>query len=197
MLKQNIRWIKELKLINRKLFRKKRLILNNIKGACCVLILRVTNCTLTKVLLWIIITFIYFTMNVSIQRILLLSVGIWLICMCSDNIHKLHGPRDRKKWSASPSLRSFWVNFRPCKETLLGMGRVCIRSWMSEYPSVLIFSKAKALYFYSNGSSFSEVILIFWSLQEKAFLWQWMKTKAKDERNHPLKETKRPLQRSA
>lgn len=33
------------------------------------------------------------------------------------------------------------------------------------------------------------------SLQVKAFLWQWMKTKTKDERNCVLKKTKRPLQK--
>lgn len=46
-------------------------------------------------ILWIIITFIYLTMNMFIQRISLLSVGVWLICMCSDNIHKLEDPGDR------------------------------------------------------------------------------------------------------
>lgn len=30
---------------------------------------------------------------------------------------------------------------------------------------------------------------------EKAFLWQWMKTKTKDERNRVLKKTKRPIQK--
>lgn len=76
--------------------------MDNIKGDCCVLYVRVTNGTLAKVTLWIIITFIYLTMNAFIQRILLVSVGIWLIFMCLDNIHKFQDPRDWKTWSVSP-----------------------------------------------------------------------------------------------
>lgn len=186
-----------LKLINWKQFRKKRLILNTIRGACCVLILRVTNDTLTKVLLWIIIAFIYFTMNVFIQRILLLSVGIWLICMCWDNIHKLHDPRARKKGSASPSLRLFSVNFCPVK--ILFWDRAVFASEAEGQNTLLswYFQRQKHYIFIPMDQAFKKkATLIFWSLQEKAFLWQWMKTKAKDERNHLLKETKRPLQRS-
>lgn len=87
-------------------------------------------------LLWIIITFIYFTMNVFIQRILLLSVGILLICMCSNNIHKLSCPRDRKKsdqlppvwghseWISAPVKKLFWewamlASEAGCQNTLL------------------------------------------------------------------------------
>lgn len=56
----------------------------------------------------------------------------------------------------------------------------------------------------SKGKSIT--LLVWWtklvkshpyipSLQEKAFLWQWMKTKTKDERNRVLKKTKRPIQK--
>lgn len=137
----------------------------------------------------------YFTMNVFIQRILLLSMGIWLIYMSSDSIHKLHYAKDREKQSSFFSLE------------------VCL-----EYISVplMVFFWERATL--ASGAEFQDVLcphsfkgksitlLVWWtelvkshpyipSLQEKAFLWQWMKTKGKDERNHVLKETKRAVKK--
>lgn len=156
--------------------------------------LRFTSCTLAKAVLWIKITFIYLTMNVFIQRIALLSVGIWLICMCSDNIHKLENPRDTKviSFPQSEVVSKFLHLWRCCSGNEL-----CLHQTPDVRLTCPDIFKGKDITFLFQWAKLIKMPPLYSGAFKESFSLAVNENKGKDERNHFLKETERPTQRHA